>query len=172
MDKKRASQQEHVTFNSLINRMEIFRVNNTQGNLIFDLFDQYRVFYKQESDIKLAEDFIQARLDNNESVIFVAVINDKSKPVGFTQLYPKYSSARAVKNWILNDLYVAKEHRKQGIGEKLIKMAMAFAKENNAKFVELSTAIDNYTAQSLYEQIGFEIQNPEIDFYTYRISLT
>jgi len=153
-------------------KMDIIKIDRTQGNLVFDLFDKYRVFYNQQPNIELAKGFIQTRLDNNESVIFVALVNDKSKPVGFTQLYPKYSSARVVKNWILNDLYIDKEYRKQGIGEKLIKTAMNFAKENNAKFVELSTAVNNYTAQSLYEQIGFEKRSPETDFYTYRISLT
>ena len=151
--------------------MEIIRINNKQVDLVADLFDKYRVFYKKESDIESGKQFIQARLDNNESVIFVALDTDKSTAVGFTQLYPTYSSVRVMKNWILNDLYVAKEYRKQGIGEKLIQNVMNFAKENNAKFVQLSTAVDNYTAQSLYEQIGFKKQEPETDFYTYTINL-
>ena len=150
--------------------MEIVRIDKTQVDLVADLFNKYRVFYKQQSDIELAKRFIQTRLDNNESVIFIALNSDQS-PVGFTQLYPTYSSVRVVKNWILNDLYVEKEYRKQGIGEKLIQTAMDFAKENNAKFVQLSTAVDNYTAQSLYEQIGFKKQEPETDFYTYTINL-
>ena len=149
--------------------MEIIRIDSTQGDLVFDLFDKYRIFYQQPSNIALAQTFIQARLDSNESVIFVALVN--STPVGFTQLYPRYSSLRAIKNWLLNDLYVDKDYRKQGIGEQLIKTAMNFAKENQATFVELSTAVDNYTAQSLYEHIGFERQKPETDFYTYRIGL-
>lgn len=156
--------------------MEIKKINNTQSDLVIELFDKYRVFYKQQSDLALAKDFIQTRLDNNESVIFVALIgnnvNDKLKPIGFTQLYPKYSSVRTVKNWILNDLYVEAEYRKQGIGENLIRTAMDFAKEHNARFVELSTAVNNYTAQNLYEQIGFEKQNQDSEFYTYRINLT
>lgn len=151
--------------------MQILRVSKTQGSLIFDLFNKYRIFYKQESNMKLAEDFIQARLDNNESVIFVALETSNSKPIGFTQLYPKYSSARAVRNWILNDLYVGKEYRKHGVGSKLIETVINFAKEDGAMFVEISTAIDNFTAQSLYEQIGFKKQNSEADFYTYRIPL-
>lgn len=151
--------------------MEIIRINNKQVDLVAELFDKYRVFYKKESDIESGRQFIQERLDNNESVIFVALDTDKSTLVGFTQLYPTYSSVRVVKNWILNDLYVDKEYRKQGIGEKLIQTAMNFAKENNAKFVQLSTAVDNYTAQSLYEQIGFKKQEPETDFYTYTINL-
>ena len=151
--------------------MEIIRITSNQGHLVYDLFDQYRVFYQQASDLHLAEQFIQARLDNNESVIFVALVDGTLQPAGFTQLYPTYSSVRVAKNWILNDLFVNKEYRKQGIGEKLIKTAMNFAKENNAYFIELSTAVDNYTAQSLYEQIGFIKQQQETEFYTYRIGL-
>ncbi len=151
--------------------MQVVKINHLQGNLVYQLFDNYRVFYKQPSNFELAQKFIQARLDNNESVIFVVLTDDLATPVAFTQLYPRYSSARAVKNWILNDLYVEEGYRKQGIGALLIKQAMQFARESGAVFVELSTAIDNYTAQSLYEQIGFVQQEPEKDFYTYRISL-
>ena len=151
--------------------MRIIRINNTQGNFVFELFDKYRTFYKQGSNIQLAKSYIQARLDNNESIIFAA-LNEHSIPIGFTQLYPNYSSVRAIKNWTLNDLYVEKEYRKLGVGKELIMAALNFARENNAKFVELSTAVDNYTAQSLYEQIGFEKQNPDAEFYTYRINVT
>ncbi|MFB1036352.1 MAG: hypothetical protein QMC38_13500 [Sinobacterium sp.] len=36
------------------------------------LFNAYRVFYKQETDIALASDFISKRIRNSESVIFYA----------------------------------------------------------------------------------------------------
>jgi len=145
------------------------RITAAESNLVINLFDQYRVFYKQPSDTALAKTFINARLDNNESVIFVALSGDVS--VGFTQLYPKYSSMRASKNWILNDLFVDPAHRKQGIGEQLIKTTMEFAKQQGATFVQLETAIDNYTAQSLYEAIGFTKQEPDTDFFVYRINV-
>ena len=150
----------------------IIKIDNTQAHLVYELFNQYRIFYKQQPDIESAKKFIDARLNNNESVIFVALADDKSKPIGFTQLYPNYSSVRAIKNWTLNDLYVDSNYRKQGIGEKLIKTAMEFAKNDNANFVELSTAVDNYTAQSVYEKIGFKKQEPDTAFYTYRIDLS
>ncbi|MFT4092170.1 MAG: GNAT family N-acetyltransferase [Niabella sp.] len=150
--------------------MQIIQIDKTQGTLVYELFDKYRVFYKQPSAIEVAKKFIQERLNNNESVIFVA-LTAGGIPTGFTQLYPKYSSMRASKNWVLNDLYVDKHYRQQGIGGQLIKTAMDFAKQNGASFVELSTAVDNYTAQSLYEQIGFIKQEAETDFYTYRISV-
>jgi ribosomal protein S18 acetylase RimI-like enzyme len=149
--------------------MEIKKIQPEEWQLVVNLFDQYRVFYKKESDLALAGQFIRERLDNNESVIYVAV--DGEKPVGFTQLYPKYSSARAVKNWILNDLYVDTGYRKQGIGAQLIKQAAEFAKKGNSQFIQLETAVDNYTAQSLYEDLGFIKQSPDEEFYLYKLSL-
>jgi len=147
--------------------MDIKKINLSEAHLVISVFDKYRVFYKKESDIKLAERFIKTRLANNESVIFVAL--DGEVPTGFTQLYPKYSSVSAVKNWILNDLYVEPNYRKQGIGEALIKTAMGFAKGDGATYVQLETAVDNYTAQSLYETIGFQKQEPETEYLLYRI---
>ena len=153
--------------------MKIKRLTSRDSDLVIGLFDKYRVFYKQSSDIALAKSFIQSRLDNNESIIFVALAGDDSTviPAGFTQLYPIYSSVRAVKNWLLNDLYVDTTYRKQGIGESLIKTAMDFARAEGSTFVELSTAIDNFSAQRLYEAIGFRKQMPDTGFYTYRIGL-
>lgn len=153
--------------------MYIKRINSIELPLAVNLFDQYRVFYNQPSDTALAENYIKQRLENNESVIFVALesINGNDVPVGFTQLYPTFSSVRAVKNWILNDLYVDAQHRKKGVGEKLIEAAMQFAKDDNATYVQLETAADNYNAQRLYESIGFVKQQPEEGFFVYRIAL-
>ena len=153
--------------------MEIRRITLDQSHLVTGLFDKYRVFYKKPSDIVLAEAFIKERLEKNESVVFVALDmeNGQSVPIGFTQLYPKYSSVSATKNWILNDLYVDNNYRKRGIGEALIKTAMHFAKAEGATFVQLETAADNYTAQSLYEAIGFKKQVPESGYLVYRIGV-
>jgi len=149
--------------------MEIKRIGITEANLVFELFDKYRQFYKQPSDRILAETFINQRLSNNESVIFVAI--DDNVPVGFTQLYPKYSSVSAAKNWILNDLYVESNQRKTGVGRALIAKAMEFAKGQGATYVQLETAVDNYAAQHLYETIGFAKQEPESGYLLYKISI-
>ncbi|WP_421945988.1 GNAT family N-acetyltransferase [Pedobacter sp.] len=152
-----------------MNKIEIKRINLNEADLVISLFNQYRIFYGNFSDLGMAKAFVDARLENNESVIFVAL--DENKPVGFTQLYPKYSSARLSKNWILNDLFVNENYRKQGIGQELIKTAMDFAKTNSSTFVQLETAVDNYTAQSLYEAIGFKKQAPDTEFFLYRIDI-
>lgn len=152
-----------------MNKLEIKRIDLNEANLVVGLFNQYRIFYGKFSDLGMAKAFIDARLENNESVIFVASADDK--PIGFTQLYPKYSSVGLIKNWILNDLFVDPEYRKQGIGEMLIKTVMDFAKTQGSTFVQLETAVDNFTAQSLYEQIGFVKQGPDEEFLLYKIEI-
>ncbi len=151
--------------------MQIKRISLAEKGWVIHLFNKYRMFYKQMADMALADKYITERIKNNESIIFVAidVVNGEQVSLGFTQLYPKYSSVSAAKNWILNDLYVESTHRKQGIGEALIKAAMTFAKADGANYLELETAVDNYTAQSLYEAIGFNKQAPEEGYFTYRI---
>ena len=153
--------------------MQVKRIRLSEHKLVILLFNAYRVFYKQEPDLALAETYIKARLQNNESVIFVALadVDGIQVPAGFTQLYPRLSSVRAAKNWLLNDLYVDAGYRKQGIGEALIKAAMDFARNDGATFVVLETAVDNYTAQSLYEAIGFVKQKSDGSFFTYQIQL-
>jgi ribosomal protein S18 acetylase RimI-like enzyme len=149
--------------------MEIKRIQAHEWQVVTGLFDQYRVFYKKESNPALAENFIRERLDNNESVIYVAFDGDRA--IGFTQLYPKYSSVRAVKNWILNDLFVEAAYRNNGVGAKLIKEATEFSKAGDSAFIQLETAVDNYVAQSLYERMGFIKQQPDEEFYLYKLSL-
>ena len=153
----------------IVSKIEIKHIEVNEANLVVGLFNQYRIFYGKFSDLGMAKAFIDARLENNESIIFVAL--DENRPVGFTQLYPKYSSARLTKNWILNDLFVVSDYRKQGIGEKLIKTAMNFAKIQGSTFVQLETAVDNFTAQSLYETIGFKKQELDNEFFLYKIDI-
>ena len=120
---------------------------------IVPLFDAYRVFYEQTSDIETARKFLTTRLENNQSVIFLAEENGKA--VGFTQLYPMYSSVSMEKMYVLNDLFVDPSERGKGIGEKLLLQAQAYAHENNLKGLTLETASDN-PAQRLYERLGWK----------------
>jgi ribosomal protein S18 acetylase RimI-like enzyme len=118
------------------------------------LFDLYRVFYEQTSDLEGAREFLKARILNDESVVFMAV--DGEHPVGFVQLYPSFSSVSMVRSWVLNDLYVKEQFRGRGAGEKLIHNAIQFVKETGAKGILLETGKENSKAQRLYEKIGFE----------------
>lgn len=133
--------------------MNIRKATINDLDALVELFDLYRVFYEQPSDLIGAKEFIKERLNNEDSVIFLA--SDGGDPVGFTQLYPSFSSVSMKRIWVLNDLYVTENGRGKGFGESLVRTAIAFAEETNAKGVLLETSTENSTAQSLYEKIGF-----------------
>ena len=118
------------------------------------LFDGYRQFYGQASDEAQARDFLTARLRLGESTILLAR-DAQGVALGFTQLYPLFSSVRMVRTWLLNDLYVAPAARRLGVARALIEAAMAKAKAHGVASLSLSTAHDNLAAQALYESLGW-----------------
>lgn len=146
--------------------MKIEKLTIQQVEKIVPLFDAYRQFYDQASDLDAAKKFLMARLEQKQSVIFVA--QQDNNYVGFTQLYPTFSSVGLKPAYILNDLYVAKEARKQGVAKQLMSAAIQYAKEKNARYITLETAKDNIIAQSLYEKIMTE--DTKIKHYTYSFS--
>jgi len=133
-------------------------------NDISKLFDAYRVFYKQESDINLAKNFLKKRIENSESVIFFA-IDESGQYLGFTQLYPIFSSVSAQRTWLLNDLYVDNKARGLGVGTKLLNQAKEYAKQTGAKGVALETEITNTGAQKLYEQLNYEKDKEHFHYF-------
>lgn len=143
--------------------IRIDRATLENASEIGELFNAYRVFYKQDSNLELALNFIFERIKNDESVIFYA-INESEEILGFTQLYPVFSSVSARSSWILNDLFVSSSARRKGIAKKLMERAREFANETNAKGLELATGIDNLNAQALYESLGYK---KEKGFYHY-----
>jgi ribosomal protein S18 acetylase RimI-like enzyme len=130
------------------------------------LFAQYREFYEQPYEPEAGKQFLQERITNQESVIFVAI--DESKYAGFTQLYASFSSVSMKKIWILNDLFVPAAHRQKGIARALINQVIEYSKETSRKKIVLSTAYDNFNAQKLYEKLGFT----RSDFHNYEIEVT
>ena len=130
------------------------------------LFNAYREFYHQKTDLIGATTYITERLNQNDSVIFVAV--HEGEHVGFVQLYPTFSSIAMQKAFILNDLFVAETARKNGIGDLLLHKVKEYALAENVLRLSLSTAIHNKAAQRLYEKHGYE---RDTDFYHYQLTL-
>jgi len=120
------------------------------------LFNLYRIFYEEEDDLEKASRYILERFNHGDSEIFVAQ-EGNDELTGFVQLYPSFCSVSAVPILILYDLYVDSSHRGKGIGRLLMNAARDFAKGNGFKRLELSTAKDNHIGQSLYESLGYEL---------------
>ncbi len=123
-------------------------------DLIAPLFDAYRQFYGQPTDVALARRFLEERFQHHQSVVLLAM-NAEGEGIGFTQLYPLFSSVRAARTYLLNDLFVAPSARRDGVAVALLREAADYARAAGAVRMSLSTAHDNIAAQHLYELLGW-----------------
>ena len=133
----------------------VFRADASHLDALAILFDGYRQFYRRPSDVDAARRFLAERLERDESVVFAATPGDTDEIVGFTQLYPSFSSVRLRRVWVLNDLYVAPEARQLGVARALMEAARSFAQSTGAASLELATERTNTTAQALYDDLGY-----------------
>ncbi len=146
--------------------MNIIKADLSHLEQIVPLFDAYRVFYKKESDIPAARDYIKTRLENQEATIFLAF--EDQNPLGLAICYSTFSSVALKPLVILNDLFTTPEARGKGVGTALLAQSQEFAREQGCAVLRLRTAIDNLTAQSVYENFGFARDNV---YYTYDLKL-
>lgn len=146
--------------------MEISLACKEQIENLSVLFDQYRAFYNQSSNLEAAKKFLEARFHNNDSVIFTAI--DNGQIVGFTQLYPSFSSVSMKRIWILNDLFVKEGYRRRGIAQLLISAVKKYGQKTDALRIVLATQISNIPAQKLYESCEYA---KDEEFYHYALRL-
>ncbi len=137
-------------------RFTVERAGAADAAMLAPVFDAYRAFYGKTDDATAAERFLRDRLEQSESVVFIAVrsVAPASEPIGFTQLYPSFSSVSLCRAWILNDLFVSAPARSLGVGRALMRRAIAHCRETGAGQLWLQTDLTNTTAQRLYEAVG------------------
>lgn len=130
------------------------------------LFDRYRQFYGRASDVAAAREFLLARFTSKESTLLIA--HEDERPVGFTQLYPSFSSVSLARIFILNDLFVSEQARRNGVASALMSAAVKFASTLGAVRLSLSTAITNDAAQALYHSAGWKRDD---QFFVYHLAI-
>jgi len=117
------------------------------------LFDAYRRFYGQASDLGGARAFLADRFKRGESVIFLAVVDGAI--VGLHPALPlvligldeaPLGPERSLRN---------AGRAQVGAGRALLERAERWAAETGAKGLRLSTQITNRGAQRLYEACGW-----------------
>ncbi|MEL6848166.1 MAG: GNAT family N-acetyltransferase, partial [Bacteroidota bacterium] len=129
--------------------------------------DGYRQYYQQASDPAAARAFLHARISHLQSVIFAAEKAEAGALAGFVQLYPSFSSVKMKRLWVLNDLFVSPDFRRQGVARLLMQAATEWARASEAAGLMLETEVSNTKAQALYESLGYE---KSVAYHTYYLN--
>ena len=142
--------------------MELFEATVFDLPQLSDLFNQYRMFYKQPSDIEGSRKFLSDRLLQKDAIIYI--VTEENSLTGFVQLYPLFSSVKMKKCWLLNDLFVIPDARNKGIARLLIDRCKLLAKESDASGIMLETGKNNIEGNKLYPSEGFLLMG-STEFY-------
>ena len=148
--------------------MHIKKASLEELNDLVSLFDQYMVFYKQPSAPQKYRPYLGERLMNNDATVFIAY-NKGGEAMGFVLNYHSFSSVSLGKIMILNDLFIDPAYRRQGLANELIHRVVREAKNTGAIRVDLNTAQDNFSAQALYEKLGFV---KDTEYFSYRLAVS
>ncbi|MCX2899799.1 GNAT family N-acetyltransferase [Pseudomonas mandelii] len=147
--------------------LQALRADASHLELIAPLFDAYRVFYRQPSNLAQSRAFVAERIARDESVIFLAQ-DDTGEALGFVQLFPTFSSIDAHRTWLLGDLFTTPNARGRGVATLLMNTARSYVVLSGGKGMVLETATDNLNAQRLYESLGYVRDS---GYYTYCLDL-
>lgn len=142
--------------------MKIREAKSSDINQLSKLFNSYRMFYGKQSNIDISKEFLDSRIINKDSKIYVCEVENNI--IGFVQLYPLFSSTRVSKYWLLNDLFVDVKERGKGYSKLLIERAKKLVIESNACGMMLETEKSNNLGNKLYPTTGFKM-NELSNFY-------
>jgi GNAT superfamily N-acetyltransferase len=136
-----------------MNDLTIRRADADDIARVAPLFDAYRSFSGLAGVFGRAVALLRERDSRGESALLLA--ERDGGVLGFTHLYPLFSSVRTARVWLLNDLFVADAARRQGVARALLDAASAFARERGAAGLMLETGRDNEPARALYRAAGW-----------------
>jgi ribosomal protein S18 acetylase RimI-like enzyme len=146
--------------------LRITRVAESDLADLLPLMRGYSDFYEVDPSDDALLALARALIDDpeHEGLQFIARDPDTGSALGFATLYWMWSTSRAARIGIMNDLFTAEAARRRGVGEALIKACLDAVKERGGALLQWQTAVDNHTAQALYERVG-GIREQWYDYY-------
>jgi ribosomal-protein-alanine N-acetyltransferase len=125
-----------------------------------DLEEVLKIEKESFSDPWIRESFIE---DINKDFTFPAVVRLDGKLVGHFCLW-KIENELQIAN-----IAVDKEHRRQGIAQKLMEWVIQQALKQQCKSVTLDVRVSNLIALTLYRKFGFEQIGRRKNYYRFPV---
>jgi GNAT superfamily N-acetyltransferase len=131
-------------------------VSQGQFERLLPLIAAYQHFYEvEEIDAERNRAFFSRFLAPSEDGMLLGAWRD-GELLGYACLYWHFTSLVPAETVLMNDLYVDRAARGEGVGRALIEASAAVARERGSHHLEWATAPDNEAAQRLYDSTGAE----------------
>jgi ribosomal protein S18 acetylase RimI-like enzyme len=145
--------------------VDIQRVGEDDLNDLLPLMRGYCDFYEVDPADQALLDLSLSLIEDpeREGVQLIARDGDGAG-LGFATVYWLWSTSRASRIGLMNDLFVSPDARRRGVGEALIAACLEVVRGRGLPLLQWQTAPDNRTAQALYERVG-GIRESWFDYY-------
>ena len=80
--------------------------------------------------------------------------DESGRPIGFATIFWTWSTTRAARIGVMNDLFVAPGGRGTGAADALIAACLERCRAHGAAALASKTALDNHRAQAVYDRVG------------------
>lgn len=153
--------------------MNIRKATKTDKNILIEFLQAMLVEISKTGGDSISEDnllfpWLNGRIENglnNPNILYLMAESDSGTGsfLGFGEASIKnitipYQEKKIVH---IHAIYIKPEYRKQGIGKRLIEEIMKWGRENHCSEIELGVLFNN-SAQSLYQNLGFQITKLEM----------
>jgi GNAT superfamily N-acetyltransferase len=136
--------------------VEVNPIVESQLETLLPMIAAYQRFYEvEEIDEGRNRAFFCRFIAPSENGMLLGARRD-DELLGYACLYWSFTSLVPAEMVLMNDLYVEKAARGQGVGRALIEASAAVARERGAARLEWATQPENTTAQRLYDTTGAE----------------
>ncbi|HVP36643.1 MAG TPA: ribosomal protein S18-alanine N-acetyltransferase [Terriglobales bacterium] len=125
-----------------------------------DLEEVLRIEKESFSDPWTKESFLE---DIKKDFTYPAVVRKEEKLIGYTCLW-KIEDELQIAN-----IAVDKEHRRQGIAQKMMEWIFEQGLKNKCKSVTLDVRVSNLIALSLYRKLGFDPIGRRKNYYRFPV---
>lgn len=125
-------------------------MNEDDHNKVLALYEE--VFGKKQIN--------DYHIKDSNALFIIAQFNNEV--VGLVQLDIIMDVFKGVKYGYINSVCTSPHYRRMGIGEKLMTKATEIAKENNCKYIELTSSDSKVAAHKLYFKNGYQIRKTNV----------
>jgi ribosomal protein S18 acetylase RimI-like enzyme len=109
------------------NEMQVCVATRAYLDDLVPMVDAFRQFKGQLSNPTLVRRFMNDRFIRKQSCVLIARNQSDQLALGYAQLYEIHSSITCAPLWLMQDLYVQRQHRRRGVGKTLLAYAEELA---------------------------------------------
>ncbi|QKG28404.1 GNAT family N-acetyltransferase [Campylobacter sp. RM16187] len=144
--------------------MTIRKATKNDAKAIIEMINELALYEKLESEVKIDESVFVSHIFEKELASALVAVSGGGEIVGYAIFFHSFSTFLGRAGIYLEDLYVKKKFRGQGIGMKFIKTLAEICEDEGFGRLEWECLDWNEPSIKFYESLGAKRQNGWLKF--------